>query len=945
MEVFKDKFWLVVVVAFLITFQGIFFSEEEKNFSKSDSGYLENVENTFDSLFLNIEGNSDPCRFFEKILFKLKNAWLSDTNGNALIKRAVTRLKKRFPGVFEFSFVNRDGNVIPELCDFPPPKVMIKKFFLDYRSFLSGKSALPERQKTFIQGFLGKFVPFNQQIHNRVLFATEGFRKRYVFISRPSSKGCFIVHLNQVDDWNLLTLRDIIKQFQKKRTSFKLGFFDNDSKTFFPPLGVYCVNKEVKNLLTEMSDEKGKAIVRGRYVYSAKLISPRICLVAGKAVPDSYFEKKRLLHITAICVLAILLVIFASLYHYREYFLKMLTIRNKLMIIFAASAGIPLLIVVFNAFSFLMDKRQIIESEVFSQVAVGLNKFDGGLQAFIKDIGKELSSELESLQKSTRQDSIKEDLEKLVSRNEISYIRLFDRKGKLVFRKEGNMGVSAFESLFLDFGPSVVKMFKQIDSGEAIVGKRVSLETAKRKKGQIDEGNLLLSMITSNIGSASLMEMENLKIVTFTYLLRDQAGQPSHFVFIFWEKKQIENLYLKKHLLKLWRDIPQTRVWAVWGNELENKLPPAKKWPKTMIQFVNSLGVGGSVRTQIQKEPKGEVLLTGFRCKALEDRFLIARTSDSMIRRELGVIKYQILGIIFFIAFFSISSAIFLAQRFLNPASRLKVGIEMLRSRNFNFRSEVVGSGEWKELLTTFNQIMEGMKELEVAKVLQDGFFPSSSLDLTNWRIHGVCIPTMQVGGDYFDYVPVKDNKALILVGDVSGHGVSAALVVAMAKAILSHPLTPLNPKETLEILNYLFFKTLRRKKNMTCVACLLDATAGTITVSNAGQSFPLIIRNDKVIEVELPSFPLGVKKTTKLEIAEFVLQPDDILIFYTDGIVEYPDQEGKMIGYERFFSDISKRVGKTPLETVKNTMVWLESIVKNSPQRDDITLVVCQKL
>ncbi|MBF0544024.1 MAG: serine/threonine-protein phosphatase [Candidatus Riflebacteria bacterium] len=944
MRVFKNKIWLVLTFAGLIVFLGVFFHEDEEYFKEEDSRLLEKFENIFDTAFLSIEANSDPLMFFERILTKLEKIVFSQTRKNDFTKKLLANLKKRFPGVFEFTFVDSKGEVIPELCDSISPKAMIKRFFFEYQNFVSGKSLLSDRQRAFVQGFLGKFVAFNQAIHGKVIFATEERRKRFVFLSSPSSRGFFIVHMNQVENWNVLPLRDLIRRLVKNRTSLRFCFFDYNSNLLFPIAGFPGISADPKSFLDKIFENPKKILALGNYFFSARLISPKICLIARKRIPERFLQSKELWRVTKVAGISLILILLLVLYIFQEYFKNLASIKNKLLLIFLASAGIPVLIVILNAFSFLRDKKLIIESEVFAHVFSGLNKFDGDFQLFVKGVGKELSKDIDNLGKSESEQEVIRNLENFVHRNELNYVRLFDRRGKLVFRKEKNFKVASCESLFLDFGPSAVRIINRVASGQVKPGQKFTFESARENMGNLDSESLVFAMIASNLGSTSLINIGDLKIVLFSALISDRTGNPSHILFAFWEKEQFEELYIKKRLLQLWRQIPRTRVWVIWGNELEKRLPPVKKWPKEIVSFMNGLGAAGTVRTQIIKKSGGSLLLCGFRCEMLENRFLISVTSDLMIRRELESLKNKIFGLLFFTIVFAVSSAIFLSRRFINPASHLKLGIEMLRCRNFDFRSEILGSEEWIELLVAFNRIMDGMKELQVAKVLQEGFFPESALEVKDWRIHGSCIPTMQVGGDYFDYVPVGKNKALIILGDVAGHGVSAALVVAMAKALLSHPLSPLNPNGILEILNSVFFRTLRWKKTMTCVACLLDADEGKITISNAGQTYPLIIRDGKVIEMALPGLPLGIKRSREMQTIEHHLSPDDVLVFYTDGIVEYRDVEGEILGFKKFFSSISGKIGKTPQETEESLLIWLKSMTDVSPQLDDITLVICQK-
>jgi len=151
------------------------------------------------------------------------------------IKRELARLRRRFPDLFSFTFLNGNGELIDDLTDIHAPRAVLKRFFIAYSGFLDGKPEKFRKEQSIIQGFLGQFVPVGEKIHWKVIPASPDESKHSVYISYPGSKGMFIVHLRGKDDYAIQGFKDRIALFNSAQQFARINLIE----TGVPPLGSF----------------------------------------------------------------------------------------------------------------------------------------------------------------------------------------------------------------------------------------------------------------------------------------------------------------------------------------------------------------------------------------------------------------------------------------------------------------------------------------------------------------------------------------------------------------------------------------------------------------------------------------------------------------------------------------------------------------------------------
>ncbi|HNV69874.1 MAG TPA: PP2C family protein-serine/threonine phosphatase [Candidatus Ozemobacteraceae bacterium] len=290
--------------------------------------------------------------------------------------------------------------------------------------------------------------------------------------------------------------------------------------------------------------------------------------------------------------------------------------------------------------------------------------------------------------------------------------------------------------------------------------------------------------------------------------------------------------------------------------------------------------------------------------------------------------------------------AMMIVRLLLVPVRELERGLEIIRTKRYESSIPVYSNDELGQLCHAFNRAILHLSDMEVASTVQKRLLPQESLRVGSFEWRGTNLMTQAVGGDYYDAISISSRQVAFALGDVSGHGVSAALVTAMAKAGFSIlcPLFADDPKRVLELINHAFVDILQRKKMMTMFLAILDIDTGVVTFANAGQCSPILAGADGTCRyLRADSRPLGITKRFGYENRTITDFPAAILL-YSDGIVEAQTREGEMVGYERFLSLTEESLQKQipdPLDSIRERVA---TFLSDKGFDDDVTLLLLRR-
>ncbi len=233
--------------------------------------------------------------------------------------------------------------------------------------------------------------------------------------------------------------------------------------------------------------------------------------------------------------------------------------------------------------------------------------------------------------------------------------------------------------------------------------------------------------------------------------------------------------------------------------------------------------------------------------------------------------------------------------------------------------------------------------ELEVARQLQTDLMPKTSPELAGYHFAHSWRTANEVGGDYYDFLPLPDGRLVLVVGDASGHGMASGLVMAIAHATLKTALD-LDPscESVVKLMNRAICRTGDKRTFMSLFYGLLDPETGRLEHTSAGHPFPLLRRADgSVLELGRGGLPLGLVDPLPVVTDSVVFAPGDTLVLYSDGLPEAVDQAGNAYGYERLKQHTA--AGGSPQALHSRILNDFDRHTAGSPLRDDLTLVVVE--
>jgi PAS domain S-box-containing protein len=263
--------------------------------------------------------------------------------------------------------------------------------------------------------------------------------------------------------------------------------------------------------------------------------------------------------------------------------------------------------------------------------------------------------------------------------------------------------------------------------------------------------------------------------------------------------------------------------------------------------------------------------------------------------------------------------------------------------------------------VTQLRRAEEERHELELAKQIQLSLLPHSPLHVEGVVIAGYCLPATHVGGDYFDYFYGQDAIDIV-IADVSGHSMGAALIMAETRSTLKaealrtlhvHPESGMLEKDAgtgdiLRILNALLYEDLSKAELfITMFYMKYNPATRKLSYANAGHNRPLLLPAGKTVccELDADGIIFGVTKEIQFEEKSTLLNPGDLVLLYTDGITEAQNPQGEFFGTERLTRIFSTQGAKKPQEIINTIAKELQAFAESSSFADDVSMVVLKVL
>lgn len=234
--------------------------------------------------------------------------------------------------------------------------------------------------------------------------------------------------------------------------------------------------------------------------------------------------------------------------------------------------------------------------------------------------------------------------------------------------------------------------------------------------------------------------------------------------------------------------------------------------------------------------------------------------------------------------------------------------------------------------------------ELRVAALIQQTLLPKEVPSISGWHIDTFYRPAREVGGDFYDFIPLDDGRLGLVIGDVTDKGIPAALVMATSRSMLraaAH--NHASPGEALAEVNESLVLEIPQPMFVTCLYAVVDTESGEVVFANAGHNLPYVGNDARVRELRATGMPLGLMSGMTYEEGTYTMRRGEVMVLTSDGITEAHNPDGEMYGFSRLMDRVgTQTVNKDLMSTL---IADLESFQgSDSEQEDDITLVVVRR-
>jgi len=235
-------------------------------------------------------------------------------------------------------------------------------------------------------------------------------------------------------------------------------------------------------------------------------------------------------------------------------------------------------------------------------------------------------------------------------------------------------------------------------------------------------------------------------------------------------------------------------------------------------------------------------------------------------------------------------------------------------------------------------------QELRVAQLIQQQFLPKQVPTLEGWDVAAFYRAAQEVGGDFYDFINLPDGTIALVVGDVTGHGVPAALVMATTRSFIRAEAPRAgSPSEVLALANDFLDADIPENMFVTCLYAVLDPRTGKLRFANAGHDLPYVRTAQGLIELRATGMPLGLMGGVRYEESEFTLAPGDTMLLHSDGLAEAHGPDREMFGFPRVKGIVASKASGQ--ELIAELMRSLQRFTGPGwQQEDDITLVTVSR-
>ncbi len=334
--------------------------------------------------------------------------------------------------------------------------------------------------------------------------------------------------------------------------------------------------------------------------------------------------------------------------------------------------------------------------------------------------------------------------------------------------------------------------------------------------------------------------------------------------------------------------------------------------------------------------------------------------------RLLGVF-IGVAAVFLLVEMLSLVAGVQISRTITSAVHELYEGTQHVKDGDFSYRVPVKGNDQLAELTGSFNGMTANLgrlivvakekerleSELAIAREVQNQLFPKDVPFTKTLELKGVCNPARMVSGDYYDFMALTDHSLAFAIGDVAGKGISAALLMATIQSTMRTQLSTsngggrhqLSAARMVSILNKQLYATTAPEKYATFYFALYEESTHSLTYTNAGHLAPILLSGSTIQTLDSTGTVVGAFPFARYEERTVPLEHGDMLVAYTDGIVEPENAYGEMFGEDRLTDLVVKYAKADSSEIIARTMEAVNLWTGSSELQDDMTMVVARRI
>ncbi|MFZ5952522.1 MAG: PP2C family protein-serine/threonine phosphatase [Candidatus Rifleibacteriota bacterium] len=954
-----DRLLRTIVVAFCLFLFPVFII-----FASLTRLYEIRVDNLRRETMINLAHNLDLINnfssnrsYFHQLFKRIFQLAQKSSEPEKILKLNFENIKKNYPDCFEFIVWDEKGRTNIELTDQKGFKFILAKLFevlketsdtiVDDMNVRIADLPVFGKNKSLVGKFMGRFF-IADQLKFPYLNGTDAGAAQVDFALKRSDywyqigeRVSFLVFFNNDILKGFDGLKKIVdaRNSQARRTFF--GFARGmDFDTSLLP----------KNLVSELTvalaryDNFDRSIIEtDRSMVAVKSSGENLKIFAVQpkdSIEWSVYKQRNssLVKIVSLFFLAYLILYF-SVIQMKAF----VSIRIRLTMVFLFASLIPLMVLAFIGYDFVESRAISLKNEFINSSIESLQSFDLRSELLKEECRASLVNACEQVNRDSADGLLTGNLigqlkEAVASVRPSEAYLVSSGSLKIFDYFPGNKAPAHSNSYIVPMLAASLKFINgdpvQADNSDyfkALLSPNHSevIRHAKRNSGRV------LDLNTGN----------NLK-VAFQYAFGNPGKTPyNYYLMMLWDKKNLASQYLDRYFPVLSASLTDTFVFIRSANG-SSCWPTREKIPGAVQDFLErTQSMSHSLNQRILLNGKPHIAV-GIKGRYLENIIMASVVPEEILNGQIARLRYAIIIAIVLNIILTIAISMFLSRQFIDPLRELESATVAIGSRDFRYRVPALDNDEIGYLGSIFNRVIEGLGDLEVARIVQESLFPGNSFIAGNYRIYGRSIVMTTLGGDYYDCFQIDQQRWALIIGDVAGHGVPAGLMMAMAKSgvLTSTVDQQLDPTKITSALHRIFFaiKNPNMKRMMTLQYYVLDHQAHCLSFANAGHCFPLVIDPTARMGtfIEHVATPLGIGAKPRYRNFDFKLEPGQAVILYTDGLAEAKNSAGEEFGYERMQQIIPGLFDPDPEVYYQRIL----TVYKNWAARadDDLTIIVC---